>query len=179
MKMRTIKLTSKTLIETLQGKTVVFDSGLSSDLELLDIKFDLPSNQVIMIVRSDSFEDIPEEYPIPELNLSHTENIKAATSPKIVAPKIVSQLTSTSKSDLQPVVKKPQPQTNQYANKMAEEFSPEQRKLLSFTVSEDSVIVKPIQFLKAEWDDINETVRSLGGKWVKGDIVSYWTIPLQ
>jgi hypothetical protein len=179
MKMRTIKLTSKTLIETLKGKTVVFDSDLSSDLELLDIKFDLPSNQVILIVRSDSFEDIPEEYPIPELNLSNTENLKAATSLKIVAPKIVSQLTSTKKSETQPATKKPQPQTNQYANKMAEEFSPEQRKLLSFTVSEESVIVKPIQFLKAEWDDINETVRSLGGKWVKGDIVSYWTIPLQ
>jgi hypothetical protein len=179
MKMRTIKLTSKTLIETLQGKIVAFDSGLPSDLELLDIKFDLPSNQVIVIVRSDSFEDVPEKYPIPELNLAHTENIKAAASPKIIGPKIVSQLTSSSKSEPQPIVKKPQPQTNQYANKMAEEFSPEQRKLLSFAVSEDSVIVKPIQFLKAEWDDINETVRSLGGKWVKGDIVSYWTIPLQ
>jgi hypothetical protein len=40
-------------------------------------------------------------------------------------------------------------------------------------------VVKPIQFLKAEWEDINEVVRSLGGKWVKGDIISYWEIPLQ
>ncbi len=36
-----------------------------------------------------------------------------------------------------------------------------------------------LMFLKAEWDDINEVVRSLGGKWVKGDIISYWEIPLQ
>ena len=62
---------------------------------------------------------------------------------------------------------------------MENEFSPDQRKVLSFTVKGDYVIVKPIQFLKAEWDDINEVVRSLGGKWVKGDIISYWEIPLQ
>ena len=177
MKMRTIKLNSKTLIETLQGKASA--SGLPSDMELLDIKFDLPSSQVIAIVRSDSFEDIPETYPIPEFNPTYTQNTKSATNPKIIAPKIVSQLTSSNKSETQPVAKKPQAQINQYASKMAEEFSPDQRKLLSFTVGEDCVIVKPIQFLKAEWDDINETVRSLGGKWVKGDIVSYWTIPIQ
>jgi hypothetical protein len=32
--------------------------------------------------------------------------------------------------------------------------------------------------LKAEWNEINDVVKSLGGKWVKGDIVSYWAIPL-
>jgi hypothetical protein len=40
-------------------------------------------------------------------------------------------------------------------------------------------VVKPVQFLKAEWDDINDVVRGLGGKWVKGDIISYWEIPLE
>jgi hypothetical protein len=39
--------------------------------------------------------------------------------------------------------------------------------------------VTPIQYLKAEWDEISDVVRSLGGKWVKGDIVSFWAIPLQ
>jgi hypothetical protein len=70
------------------------------------------------------------------------------------------------------------PPANRYAAKMENEFSPEQQKLLSFTVKADCVVVKPVSFLKAEWDDINETVRSLGGKWVKGDIISYWEIPL-
>lgn len=177
MKMRTIKLTSKELIGALQGKATVLTSDAPSDLEILDLKFDLLNNQIVVIVRSDSFKDIPETFPIPELNLTNTE--KAEKKPKIITPKIVSQLTSSEKSEPQPIIKKPQPQTNQYANKMAEEFSPEQRKLLSFTVSGDNVIVKPIQFLKAEWDDINETVRSLGGRWIKGDIVSYWTIPLE
>jgi hypothetical protein len=76
-------------------------------------------------------------------------------------------------------VKKTQVQPSRYTSRIEDEFTPEQRKLLSFRVEGDYVIVKPIQFLKAEWDDINETVKSLGGKWVKGDIISYWTIPLQ
>jgi len=62
---------------------------------------------------------------------------------------------------------------------MENEFTPDQRKLLSFTVKEDAVVVKPVVFLKAEWDDINDVVRGIGGRWVKGDIISYWEIPLQ
>lgn len=176
MKMRTIKLTSKAFIETLQGKAI---ASLPPDLELLDIKFDLSANEVIAIIRSDGFEDIPETYPIPEINLPTIKETKPVVSSKIINSRSTSQLGSNYKPETQAAIKKPQPQTNQYANRMAEEFSPDQRKLLSFTISEDAIIVKPIQFLKAEWDDINETVRSLGGKWVKGDIVSYWAIPLQ
>ena len=70
-------------------------------------------------------------------------------------------------------------QPSKFEIKMENEFSPDQRKLLSFQVKGEFVIVKPIQFLKEEWEDINEVVRSLGGKWVKGDIISYWEIPLQ
>ena len=58
-----------------------------------------------------------------------------------------------------------------------EEFSPEQRELLSFTVDGDCVIVKPVQYLKDEWNEINDVVRSLGGRWVKGDFSSYWVVP--
>ena len=170
MKMRTIKLTAQALTDALQRKAIAVPN-LPADFELLDIKFDLLNNEVTAIVRSDSFEDIPETYPIPELNIASGADTKTVTTPRIV-----SQPISSSKAEQ---ARKPQPQTNQYAAKMAEEFSPEQRKLLSFTVSGDTVIVKPIQFLKAEWEDINETVRSLGGKWVKGDIVSYWAIPIQ
>lgn len=72
-----------------------------------------------------------------------------------------------------------QVQPTQQISKIENEFSPDQRKLLSFKVEGEYVIVKPIQFLKAEWEDINEVVRSIGGKWVKGDIISYWAIPLQ
>jgi hypothetical protein len=167
MKMRTIKLTAQTLTDALQGKTAPAPN-LPPDTELLDIKFDLLNNEVIIIVRSDSFEDIPEKYPIPELNITTATYTKAA-------PQISPQPISSPKVEPS---RKPQAQSNLQATKIAEEFSPEQRKLLSFTVSGDTVIIKPIQFLKEEWEDINETVRSLGGRWVKGDIVSYWAIPI-
>lgn len=171
MKIRQIKLTPEFLTQLLQGKSSGFASNLPADAELLDLKLDLFSNQVIAIVRSDSFEDVAESYPIPEFNLTNTSEPKVASKPvaaaktdtkieaKLVSPKLV--------------------QPSKTAIKMENEFSPDQRKLLSFTVKGDYVVVKPIQFLKAEWDDINEVVRSLGGKWVKGDIISYWEIPLQ
>ncbi len=170
MKIRIIKLTPEALVQMLQGKVSPFSSNIPGDAELLDVKLDLFTKQVSLIVRSDSYEDIAESYPIPELNLTRTPDSKTpsklmtAMKPETSEPKIAT-------------VKTVQP--TKTAIRMENEFSPEQRKVLSFTVKGDYVIVKPIQFLKAEWDDINEVVRSLGGKWVKGDIISYWEIPLQ
>jgi hypothetical protein len=173
MKIRILKLTPETLIGLLEGKTSTFTSNLPSDAEILDVKMDLFTRQVSLVVRSDFFEDVAETIPIPEFNLS-----------KPIECKSVSIVTTTSKSPAitEPkshVAKLPQPQPSRLASKMENEFSPEQRKLLSFTAKEDCVVVKPVMFLKAEWEDINEVVRSLGGKWVKGDIISYWEIPLQ
>lgn len=169
MKMRMIRLTSGFLTDALKGKTTSKASKLPDDIELLDIKYDLSSNQLTAIIRSDSFEDIPESFPIPELIVSSITN-----------PQLVSQRApSLPKPELMPVKKAPQVQTSQQIIKIENEFSPDQRKLLSFKVEGEYVIVKPIQFLKAEWEDINEVVKSLGGKWVKGDIISYWAIPLQ
>ena len=176
MKIRILKLTLETLTGLLQGKASTFTSNLPNDTEILDIKIDLFTKHVSMVIRSESFEDIAETVPIPEFQL-----------PKTSGPKIASKQTS---SPIKPTVvpvhelksnvaKLPQPQPSRMASKMENEFSPEQRKLLSFTVKEDCVVAKPVVFLKAEWDDINEVVRSLGGKWVKGDIISYWEIPLQ
>ena len=78
MKIRIIKLTPELLIELLQGKTSSFSSNLPSDTELLDLKLDLFSKQVLAVVRSDSFEDIAESYPIPEFNLTNTGEPKTA-----------------------------------------------------------------------------------------------------
>jgi hypothetical protein len=171
MKIRLIKLTPEFLIQLLQGKAA-FASNLPSDAELLDLKLDLFSKQVLAIVRSNSFEDIAE-YPIPEFNLKGAPEPKATPKPIAtvkVEPKPEAKISS---------IKTLQPQPSKTASKMENEFSPEQRKVLSFTVKGDVVVVKPIQFLKEGWEDINEVVRSLGGKWVKGDIISYWEIPLQ
>ena len=177
MKMRTIKLSSKFLTDAIQGKAALFASNLPGDVQLLDIRFDLCSNQVFAVVRSDSFEDVAELYPIPEFKIAY-----ASTS------KPVSQPASSFQPEPKPeTVFKPEPapskktQTppSQTTSRIENEFSPEQRKLLSFRIEQDHVIMKPTQFLKAEWDDINEVVKSLGGKWVKGDIISYWEIPLK
>jgi hypothetical protein len=175
MKMRTIKLTPKFLTEALQGKAASFASNLPNDIELLDLKFDLFSNQVHAVIRSESFEDLAEAHPIPELNITYTA--KPKTEPQSTPVKNEAKPTII-RPELSPAPK-PQAHPNQYTSKIEEEFSPEQRKLLSFKIDGDCVIVKPTQFLKAEWEDINEVVRSLGGKWVKGDIISYWQIPLQ
>ena len=170
MKIRIIKFTPELLVEFLKGKTTSFSSNLPDDAELLDLKLDLFSKQVLAVVRSDSFEDVAECYPIPESTLTKTNEPKAAPKP-----------TATFKVEAKPEPKPAATKLTSPATKLTEkwesEFSPEQRKLLSFTVKGDRVVVKPVQFLKAEWEDINEVVRSLGGKWVKGDIISYWEIP--
>jgi hypothetical protein len=166
MKMRMIKLNPEFLIEALQGKAASFTSNLPSDVELLDIKYDLFSKQVMAIVRSDSFEDVAESYPIPEFNVTFTARAKTESKP------------ATSKPEAKPV-ETAQTQRSYATSAIEEEFSPEQRELLSFILDGDYVIVKPIQYLKAEWNEINDVVKSLGGRWVKGDISSYWVIPTQ
>jgi hypothetical protein len=164
MKMRMIKLHPKFLIETLQGKASSFTSNLPDDIELLDVKYDLFSKQVSAVIRSDSFEDVAESYPIPEFNVIYTTN-----------PKTESQPTTNSKPGSEPTEKTPV-QPSQDTSAVEKEFSPEQRNLLSFTVDGEYVTIKPNQYLKDEWDEINDTVRSLGGKWTKGNNFSYWAI---
>jgi hypothetical protein len=165
MKMRMIKLKPEFIVEVLQGNAASFASNLPDDVELLDIKYDLFSKQVMAIVRSDSFEDVAESYPIPEFNLTHTARAKAESKP------------AASKTEAKPI--EATPARSYGTSAVEEEFSPEQRELLSFTVDGDYVIVKPIQYLKAEWNEINDVVRSLGGKWVKDDFSSCWVIPME
>ena len=177
MKMRMIKLTPKFLADALQGKAAVFPSNLPSNTEFLDIKYDLASNRVYAIIRSDSFEDLPESYPIPELNLTFKAKLQTVCEPNAnVKPE---PKPTAAVQHAPEVAEKKQTQPNQQVSRIQNEFSPEQRKLLSFKTEGEYVIVKHIQFLKAEWEDINEVVRSIGGRWVKGDIISYWEIPLQ
>jgi hypothetical protein len=176
VKMRTIKLSSKFLIEAIQGKATSFASNLPADIQLLDIRFDLCSNQVFAVIRSDSFEDSAELYPIPEFKIAFASASKTALQP---APSIKLEPKPAIVFKPEPApTKKPQTPPTQTTSNIANEFGPEQRKILSFRVEGENVIVKPTQFLKAEWDDINEVVKSLGGRWVKGDIISYWEIPL-
>ncbi|MCW4009907.1 MAG: hypothetical protein NWF05_04735 [Candidatus Bathyarchaeota archaeon] len=180
MKMRLIKLTPECLMERLQGKPTSLPANLPSDVELMDIKFDMFSGQVLAVVRSDSFEDVADAYPIPEFNLTYSATPKTETNtPSAVVPAPKAEMKPAAQpSTPKPVVTK-QVSSKKDTGLMEEEFTDEQRKLLSFSVDGEFVVVKPIKFLKAEWDDINDTVRSLGGRWVKGDIISYWEIPLR
>ncbi|MDR0470138.1 MAG: hypothetical protein LBH79_00220 [Nitrososphaerota archaeon] len=185
MKIRILTFSSERIVEFLQGKPCSFASSLPDDLELLDMKMDLLNRQITLIVRSDSFEDIAEGLPFPEINPT-TTTTTTKVAPKPVAVKTVDLVQrigpKPASASFQSVSLTPaptQPSLSRYASKMENEFSADQRKLLSFTVKEDCVVVKPVVFLKTEWDDINETVRSLGGRWVKGAIISYWEIPLQ
>jgi hypothetical protein len=183
MKMRILKLTPEQLAGALQGKAVAGGSKLPTDLEVLDCKVDLFTREVALVVRSECFEDIAESLPVPELNLSIVSDAPSGFMSPVSKPTVaipVSAAKFEPKHELSPPIAKPvPPPVSRYAAKMENEFSPDQRKLLSFTVKGDSVVVKPVTFLKAEWDDINGVVRSLGGRWVKGDIISYWEIPLQ
>jgi hypothetical protein len=172
MKMRMIKLNPEFLMQALQGKTETFASNLPNDVELLDIKYDLFSGQVFAVVRSDSFEDVADAYPIPEFKVAYAKSVKGEVQPTksvVLKPKpaVVAK-----------PAEKPRVQADQDVRGVEEEFSPEQRELLSFNVDGDYVVIKPVEYLKAEWGEINDVVKSLGGRWVKGDIISFWEVPL-
>lgn len=198
MKHRILKLTPEELIRAVQGKPAQLN--LPSDLELVDIKYDAFNKQVTAVVRSDNFEDVAENQPIPELILNDTAQPAApaseSTPAPIVAPKtptptqpapaapkrtIIQTLTSstqhttTSSSGVKTLG--PKPESDLDTGGLEGEFTKEQRKVLRFASDGDYVIIKPLHFLKNEWEDINDTVKSIGGKWTKGDIIDYWIVP--
>ena len=214
MKQRTLRLTPEELIRTLQGKSTQIN--YPTDMELIDIKYDAFTKQVIAVIRSDTFENTPEGTPHPEITYETTTAIppQIQTLPLTPATAIITDTTTTTpkpptttqtttttpitqqKSLIQTLTTTPsqpttsttsigtgvktlstKPETNIDTGGFEDEFTKEQRKLLKFTATDEYVIVKPIQFLKTEWEDINDTVKSIGGKWVKGATIDYWAIP--
>jgi hypothetical protein len=167
MKMRLLKIEPAFLLKILQGKKESIISNLPSDVELIEIKYDLFSSKVLVVVRSDNFEDLADSYPIPEFNLKFTQSIK---KPAII--------TTAPKSEVK-IKREKKVTVNQDILAYQKEFSPEQRKLLRFKIDGDYLIVKPATYLKKEWNEINEVAKNIGGEWVKGSIISYWKIPIQ
>lgn len=194
MKLRLLKLTPEQLIRALQGKSS--ELNLPNDLELFDVKYDAFTRQVSAVVRSDSFEDVAESMPIPEFTINAPSPPIPVPAPA-AAPKLPAQpsvhvtpqksLISTLTAPTQPTVSASlgagvktlaaKPEASQDTGGFEDEFTKDQRKVLRFASDGDFVIVKPTQFLKTEWEDINDTVKSIGGQWVKGDIINYWIIP--
>ncbi len=201
MKQRILKLSPEALLQAIQGKPAQLN--LPQDLELIDIKYDAFNKQITAVVRSESFEDVAENQPIPELTLNPPAQTQLPTSAPAVAPAAAptpvvapktpapaptapqrtiiqnltasSQHTTTSSSGVKTLG--PKPESNQDTGGLEGEFTKEQRKVLRFVADGDFVIIKPIHFLKNEWEDINDTVKSIGGKWTKGDIIDYWVVP--
>ncbi len=201
MKQRILKLTPEAFIRTLQGKPAQLN--LPADLEVIDIKYDAYNKQVTAVVRSESFEDVAENQPIPELTLNPPAQTQLPTSATVVTPAAAptpvaapkapapaaptpqrtiiqnltasSQHTTTSSSGVKTLG--PKPESDLDTGGLEDEFTKEQRKVLRFASDGDYVIIKPIHFLKNEWEDINDTVKSIGGKWTKGDIIDYWIVP--
>jgi hypothetical protein len=183
MKMRSVTFSPQFLIERLQGKPLALESNLPEDAELLSIKYDLPTNQIIAVIFSESFKDIKGACPVPEFRVTFQTVDSKTIVEQNLTPKADSNIIPVPQSKpAMPKTETPlvkvQTQAKRSTSLMEEEFSAEQRKLLSFNVEGDFLLVKPIRFLKKEWDDINEVVRSIGGKWIKGDIISYWEVPL-
>lgn len=176
MKLRILKVTPEQLLRALQGKSSTLN--LPDDTELIDVKYDAFTKEVAVVVRSESFEDVAEFMPIPDANLD-VKTIAKKTSVQNIQPAISTNIGAGIKTLETKNVSKPQAQLkgDQDTAGIENEFTNEQRKLLRFSSDGDNVIVKPTQFLKAEWEDINDVVKSLGGQWVKGAVIPCWSIP--
>ena len=167
MKMRLIKLDKENFLRLLQGKNQSVISNFPNDAELIKVDYDLFSGKILIIIRSNTFEDSKGSVSIPEFNLNFAQiekrsNVYFEVSKNKVETKIVQEEA-----------------VNRDILAYKKEFSPEQRELLNFSIEGDYLIVKPATFLKKEWSEINEVAKSIGGEWVKGSIISYWKIPLQ
>ncbi len=66
-------------MKLLQGEASAFASNLPADAELLDLKFDLFFRQVLAVVRSDTFEDVAEGCPTPELEAYKKRGAKSCS----------------------------------------------------------------------------------------------------
>jgi len=165
--MRILKLEPNLLLNMLNGKKETIISNLPTDVELIKIKYDLFSGKVFVVIRSDTFENVEDSYPIPEFNPKYSQSVKKISDSIVVSKPVVKE---TRKQEIT---------VNQDVLAYQKEFSPEQRELLKFKIEGDYLFVKPVTFLKKEWGEINEVVKNIGGNWIKGSIISYWKIPLQ
>jgi hypothetical protein len=167
MKMRFIKLQQEKFLNILQGKDKTIISNLPDDVELIKIEYDLLSDKILMIIRSDEFKDLEQFTCVPEFKVKYSQ-LEKQSNVNVVTPK----LDTKSKKEKKEAV-------NKDVLAYQKEFTPEQLELLRFKIEGDYLIVKPATYLKKEWGEINEVAKSIGGEWVKGTIISYWKIPLQ
>jgi len=154
MNVRALKIKSEVLIELLRREPSLSPS-LPMDSELLDIKFDLLSQEVLAIVSSSLIDN----------NDSYTTLEK----PELASPAKDEEMQCKSIAKLTPC---------KIAEKLQNELTSKYGKILSFSVKSNNLIACPIYPLSVEWKEINAFVENYGGRWVKGEFTSYWEIPI-
>lgn len=186
MKQKIIKFTPEELTWALQNKLTQY--GLPLDIELVAIKYDAFKQQVSAVIRSDLFKDTIDDTQTLEVSSTNPLPTTVQQLPSQQQEDVVKEVSQKNSTTI--VVQAPfvtsigagiktlgvKPETNMGTCGFEDEFSREQRRVLKFLSVGDCVCVRPRQFLKTEWGDINDTVRSLGGRWVKG-VIDQWVIP--
>jgi hypothetical protein len=151
MSIKQLRLPSELIIQS-----IINDSSLGANIslgaKLIDLKFDLLSNQVLATILSDPTAP-PKKYPPPtdEQGLVSEDEMKCSSLAKLTPCKIAERI---------------QKELSTYSDK------------LQLTVKSKFIIAKPTGALSSEWEEINNLVTDIGGKWVKGENSSYWEIPI-
>src|SRR4030042_2689088 len=91
MKIRIMKLSPERFKQLLQGKNPV--SNLPADVEVLDVKLDLFAKQVLILLRSESFEDTPESMPFPEFIVTAGPETKFTPRPAAIPTAVKHEVT--------------------------------------------------------------------------------------
>jgi hypothetical protein len=155
MNVKALKFTSEFLIELLR-RDPSLSSSLPVDAELVDIKFDLLSQEVLAFVRSDS--------------LIETASSESAFEKQEVASSAKDEgMQCTSVAKLTPC---------RIAERLQNELVSKYGKLLSFSVKSNNLIAYPVYPLGVERGEIDAFVKNCGGRWIEAEVSSYWEIPL-
>jgi hypothetical protein len=156
MKVKALKLTPE-LFKKFLLQEPTLSENLPKDIELVDLKLDLLSNQIIAVLRSDQFSN----------DASDLVNKKEPLPPKETsANKTNTQCTSIHK--LSPC---------KIAESIKKEFS-QYHRVLNFSINGKYIIATPTHDVGSQWGKIDKLVKEFGGKWIESQTTSFWEMPI-
>jgi hypothetical protein len=156
MKLKALKFTPELFTKLLLQEPSL-SGNLPKDIELIELKLDLLSNQIIAVVRSDQFGNdasdlVNEQEPLPPRGSSANKTSKQCTSVhKLTACKI--------------------------ADNIKQEFS-RYHHMLNFSINGKYIIPTPANDLGNDWGEIDKLVKEFGGKWIDSQTPSFWEMPI-
>jgi hypothetical protein len=156
MKIKEFKIKPESLIALLRQDPIL-GANLPKDTELIDLKFDLLSNQAVVIVRSDLFTH--KDKGEIELSSLKEESIALKTPAGL-------QCTSQHKSTPCKIADTIKRELSQYSE------------VLNFSMRANCVIAEPNRTLEDKWVEIDKLVQDMGGRWINDKVSSYWEIPV-